>query len=128
MVQKMLEVERKLKVKHDELAESQPTEEINQLKGQLASREEELNQFKQVGNKRQNMVQHMLGVETKLKAQIVLLQVQINQKNRALEESNEVDVLQPQKEGTKDIDNLQKKIDDLNAKLQNSKDTGNKRQ
>ena len=52
MVQKMLEVERKLKVKHDELAESQPTEEINQLKGQLASREEELNQFKQVGNKR----------------------------------------------------------------------------
>ena len=96
MVQKMLDVERKLKVKNDELAESQPTEEINQLNSQLAGKEEELNQLKQVGNKRQTMVQHMLGVETKLKAELVLLQVKLNQKNRALEQSN-VDELQPQK-------------------------------
>lgn len=75
MVQKMLEVERKLKVKNDELVESQPTEQIDQLNSQLAGKEEELDKLKQVGNKRQTMVQHMLGVETKLKAQIVLLQV-----------------------------------------------------
>ena len=75
MVQKMLEVERKLKDKNDELAERQPTEEINQLNSQLAGKEEELDKLKQVGNKRQNMVQHMLGVETKLKAQVALLQV-----------------------------------------------------
>ena len=75
MVQKMLEVERKLKDKNDELAERQPKEEINQLNSQLAGKEEELDKLKQVGNKRQTMVQHMLGVETKLKAQIVLLQV-----------------------------------------------------
>ena len=52
MVQKMLEVERKLKVKNDELVESQPTEEIDQLNSQLAGKEEELDKLKQVGNKR----------------------------------------------------------------------------
>ena len=71
MVQKMLDVEKKLKEKNFE-SEKLP-EEMNLLKAELARKEEELTQLKLVGNKRQTMVQHMLGVETKLKAEMALL-------------------------------------------------------
>jgi len=70
MVQKMLGVEKKLQTKIGDL-ETVPED----LKAQLAAKESELSNLKQTANKRQGMVQQMLTVETKLKAQITLLEI-----------------------------------------------------
>ena len=66
MVQQMLNVEQKLKMKITEL-ENQP-QDYESLKQQLATKEQELSKVKQTGDKRQGMLQQMLGIETKLKA------------------------------------------------------------
>ena len=54
--------------------ENQP-QDVQTLKEVLAKKEEQLKQAQNVGNKRQGMVQQMLAVETKLKAQIAVLNI-----------------------------------------------------
>ena len=65
------------------------------------------------GNKRQSMVQHMLGVETKLKAQVALLEVKLNQAQNKIMQENAGEVSKMNGESN-NITALQDQIGNLN--------------
>ena len=64
--------------------ENQPQDVVS-LRQQLATKEQELKKAKETGNKRQGMLQQMLAVETKLKAQMTILEI----KAKRQEQSNQ---------------------------------------
>ena len=84
--------------------ENQP-QDVQTLKEVLAKKEEQLKQAQNVGNKRQGMVQQMLAVETKLKAQIAVLNIKTKNAAAQGEQGTDVNTLTEQLAKQREIAN-----------------------